>query len=144
MCAAAFTTLRAQYTVHLPHRSSLCSRTRPPGYVMMNAFRVMLAKMACAERRKAFEAQGIAREPTIPVSSWLDSYGTDPDYPSRRVRRITERAYKKASQIYVKTEKKESGIYIIPAFPKPAFQLEFITDRPAAQETHHRFVNVYP
>lgn len=29
----------------------------------------------------------------MPVAEWLPSYGTDPYYPSRRIRRITERVY---------------------------------------------------
>lgn len=32
-----------------------------------------------------------------PVAEWLPLYGTDPYYSSRRIRRITERAYNKAS-----------------------------------------------
>lgn len=45
--------------------------------------------------RMAFEEAGISREPSVPVSGWLGSYGTDAEYPSRRTRRITERAYRK-------------------------------------------------
>lgn len=33
----------------------------------------------------------------IPVAEWLPVYGTDSCYASRRIRRITERAYYKAS-----------------------------------------------
>lgn len=36
----------------------------------------------------------------IPVAEWLPSYGTDPYYPSRRIRRITERVYSKVSSQY--------------------------------------------
>ena len=34
----------------------------------------------------------------MPVAEWLPSYGTDPYYPSRRIRRITERVYFKVMQ----------------------------------------------
>ena len=34
----------------------------------------------------------------VPVAEWLPLYGTDPYYPSRRIRRITERAYFKVMQ----------------------------------------------
>ncbi len=35
----------------------------------------------------------------IPVAVWLPSYGTDPYYPSRRIRRITERVYFKVTSL---------------------------------------------
>lgn len=64
--------------------------------------RAMFARILCTERWKVLEAQGTTRDPATPISTWLDSYGTDPEYPSRRVRRITLRAYYQASQPCVK------------------------------------------
>ena len=39
----------------------------------------------------------------MPVAEWLPSYGTDPYYPSRRIRRITERVYFKVMGLFVQT-----------------------------------------
>lgn len=58
----------------------------------------MLARLQVEHARALLEAEGIPSEPVaLPVSAWLASYGTDPEYPSKRVRRITEKAYQKAS-----------------------------------------------
>eukprot|EP00903_Cladosiphon_okamuranus_P009107 g8702.t2 len=54
-----------------------------------------LARMHVAAKRAAVlteEGDGAAESP-IPVAEWLPLYGTDPYYPSRRIRRITERVY---------------------------------------------------
>lgn len=49
----------------------------------------------------AEEGGGEAPPSRIPVAEWLPSYGTDPYYPSRRVRRITERVYFKVRSAFV-------------------------------------------
>lgn len=54
--------------------------------------------MHVANKRKNIEEQGGGKstQDPVPVAEWLPWYGTDSYYPSRRVRRITERAYYKA------------------------------------------------
>ena len=42
------------------------------------------------------------QQPGVVVAGWLPSYGTDPYYPSKRIRRITERVYYQAT-IYIHT-----------------------------------------
>ena len=60
-----------------------------------------LARMHVAAKRAAALAEegneGGGGSP-MPVAEWLPSYGTDPYYPSRRIRRITERVYFKVMQ----------------------------------------------
>ncbi|CAM9103157.1 unnamed protein product, partial [Choristocarpus tenellus] len=53
--------------------------------------RVMLARMEVATK---LEEQGEDRD-ILCVEDWVLWYGTDPEYPSRRLRRITERVFRK-------------------------------------------------
>lgn len=53
------------------------------------------AKRAAAPAEEGGDGGGGA---PMPVAEWLPSYGTDPYYPSRRIRRITERVYFKVNQ----------------------------------------------
>lgn len=66
-----------------------------------------LAHLHVAAKRKLMEEKAIEHhegQPTpeeepIPVSQWLETYGADPYYPSRRIRRITEKAYYKVNRV---------------------------------------------
>ena len=64
--------------------------------------RVKLARLHVAAIRDALRVfQGESSTPTggdkQPVAEWLPTYGTDPYYPSKRIRRITERVYYQAT-----------------------------------------------
>lgn len=58
-----------------------------------------LARMHVAAKRAATLAEegGGGGGSPMTVAEWLPSYGTDPYYPSRRIRRITERVYFKVT-----------------------------------------------
>lgn len=59
---------------------------------------------ALAEEGGGGEKEGetlSAGDSPVPVAEWLPSYGTDPYYPSRRIRRITERIYYKVMLVLV-------------------------------------------
>ncbi|CAM9116310.1 unnamed protein product [Ectocarpus sp. 4 AP-2014] len=48
---------------------------------------------ALAEEGNTGEEQSSSEDPVRSVAEWLPTYGTDPYYASRRIRRITERVY---------------------------------------------------
>lgn len=62
------------------------------------------AKRAAAlvEEGKTGEERSSSEDPVRSVAEWLPTYGTDPYYASRRIRRITERVYFKV--IFVNME----------------------------------------
>lgn len=70
----------------------------------MSCYRGWLVRVAVAElRKKLNEADGAAPEHAdgfpIQVFQWLPWYGRDPQYASRRIRRIVEKAYAKVSPV---------------------------------------------
>lgn len=76
-------------------------------FAALSECRGKLARLHVAAKRKAMEEQEVEHheghptpeEDPMPVSQWLETYGADPYYPSRRIRRITEKAYYKVKRV---------------------------------------------
>lgn len=94
--------------------------------IQKNARRMLVMKANA--RRKAEEARKrrmeadeegvpVAVEERPPVSSWIDTYGVDPEYGLKRNRRITERIFKKMLKMKYVRFLSRFGVVYLESYP---------------------------
>ena len=112
-----------------PTLATCDSRSKKPSYsfilisvlvLLLNPLEIAFAneqELETAEDDNAsLDSYGSPKKATEPVSSWIGTFGRDPEYGLRRNRRITERAFEKLLTVkFIRLVTKPFGkSYLIP------------------------------